>query len=95
VIAVSVEDPLERTLPDAGIVRFVDPETGRLVDADTSARRVRLAYERRTSDERRARRQLFRRLAIDEIVVSTDEGIVEPLLKFFRRRETRLHRRTA
>jgi len=95
VIAVPVEDPLERSLPDAGIVRFIDPETGRLVDADTSARRVRVAFERRTAEERLARRQLFRRLAIDEIVVSTNEGIVEPLLKFFRRRETRLHRRTA
>jgi uncharacterized protein (DUF58 family) len=95
VIAVSVEDPLERALPDAGIVRFVDPETGGLVDVDTSARRVRVAYERRSSEERQARRQLFRQLAIDEIVLSTEGGIVEPLLKFFRGRETRARRRTA
>jgi uncharacterized protein (DUF58 family) len=95
VIAVSVEDPLERALPDAGIVRFVDPETGRLVDVDTSARRVRVAYERSSSEDRQARRQLFRQLAIDEIVVSTEGGIVEPLLKFFHGRETRARRRTA
>jgi uncharacterized protein (DUF58 family) len=95
VIAVSIEDPLERTLPDAGIVRFVDPETGRLVDVNTSARKVRVGYERRVSEDRRVRRQLFRQLAIDEIVVGTDGGIVEPLLKFFRGRETRARRRTA
>jgi hypothetical protein len=95
VIAVSIEDPLERALPDAGIVRFVDPENGRLVEVDTSARRVRLAYERRGSQDRQARRLLFRQLAIDEIVVGTGGGIVEPLLKFFRGREKRARRRTA
>jgi uncharacterized protein (DUF58 family) len=95
VIAVSIEDPLERSLPDAGIVRFVDPESGQLIDVDTSARTVRSHYERRTSEDRQARRQLFRQLAIDEIIVGTEGGIVEPLLKFFRRRETRARRRTA
>ncbi len=95
VVAVSIEDPLERILPDAGIVRFADPETGQMVDVDTSARAVRLNYERRMTQDRQARRQLFRQLAIDEVVVSTDGGIVEPLLKFFRRRETRARRRTA
>jgi len=95
VIAVSIEDPLERVLPDAGIVRFVDPENGRSVEVDTSARRVRVAYERHASQDRQARRLLFRQLAIDEIVVSTEGGIVEPLLKFFRGREKRARRRTA
>ncbi len=95
VIAVSIEDPLERKLPNAGIVRFVDPESGQLIDVDTSARAVRAHYERRTAEDRQARRQLFRQLAIDEIIVGTEGGIVEPLLKFFRRRETRARRRTA
>src|SRR5579862_6709827 len=83
VVAVPIEDPLERTLPNAGIVRFVDPETGSLVDIDTSSRRVRVAYERRAHDDRQARRHLFRQLAIDEIVVGTEGGIIEPLLRFF------------
>lgn len=95
VVAVSVEDPLERTLPSAGVIRFSDPETGQLVDVDTSARAVRLHYERRTAEERRARQQLFRQVAIDEIVLGTEGGVIEPLLKFFRRRETRARRRSA
>jgi uncharacterized protein (DUF58 family) len=95
VIAVSVEDPGERLLPDVGLVRFADPETGAVVDVDTSAPAVRAFYARRAAEERVARQQLFRQLAIDEIVVGTDSGVVDPLLKFFRRRETRARRRTA
>ena len=92
VIAVTVEDPSERTLPDVGLARFVDPETGEAVDVDTSDPEVREQYERTVSEELAGRRQILRRLAIDEIPVLTDQPIVEPLLKFFHARETRARR---
>jgi uncharacterized protein (DUF58 family) len=93
VVAVSVEDPSEQRLPDLGLARFVDPETGDVVDVDTSDARVREAYDRTVADEREMRKRLLRRLAIDEIPVRTDAGIIEPLLRFFRARETRVRRR--
>jgi uncharacterized protein (DUF58 family) len=93
VVAVSVEDPSEQRLPDLGLARFVDPETGDVVDVDTSDARVRDAYDRTVADEREMRKRLLRRLAIDEIPVRTDAGIIEPLLRFFRARETRVRRR--
>ena len=34
----------------------------------------------------------MRRLAIDEIVVNTDQGIMDPLLRFFRMRERRIRK---
>jgi uncharacterized protein (DUF58 family) len=89
VIAVTIEDPGERALPDVGIVRLADPETGATVDVDTSRAAVRAAYARRVAGERQERRDLFRRLAIDEISVSTEGSIVDPLLQFFRGRRTR------
>ena len=92
-VAVSVEDPSEQTLPDLGLARFVDPETGDVVDVDTSDARVREAFDRAVTEERDARRRLLRRLAVDEVPVRTDAGIIEPLLRFFRARETRVRRR--
>lgn len=92
VIAVTVEDPGELTLPDVGLARFVDPETGEEVDVDTSDARVRAAFDTQVQKEREARQKLLRRLAIDEVPVRTDAGYVEPLLKFFRARETRAQR---
>jgi uncharacterized protein (DUF58 family) len=93
VVAVSMEDPSEQHLPDIGIVRLVDPESGETISVDTSDPDVRAGFEQRTGEEREERRHLLRRLAIDEIPIRTDGGIIEPLLRFFRTRETRTRRR--
>ena len=90
VVAVTVTDPAERTLPDAGIVRFRDPETGELVDVDTSDAAIRARFEDRVETEADERRRLLRRLAVDEIAVDTDSGYLDPLLRFFRTRSVRL-----
>jgi uncharacterized protein (DUF58 family) len=88
-VAVVLDDPAERVLPSLGVVRMVDPETGRLVEVDTSATPVREAYAMAIAGERLGRQQRLRRLAIDEVVVDTDRGFAEPLLRFFNVRETR------
>ncbi|HJR68180.1 MAG TPA: DUF58 domain-containing protein [Gemmatimonadaceae bacterium] len=93
VVAVTMEDPREITLPNVGLARFVDPESGTTVTVDTSDTGVRKAFEEMAGAERAERRRLFRRLAIDEIVVRTDASYIEPLMKFFRARETRGGRR--
>ena len=93
VIAVTVDDPSERTLPDIGLARFIDPETGSTLDIDTSDPGVRRRFGDAVEEEVNERRRLLRRLAIDEIPVHTDGSIVEPLIRFFRARETRARRR--
>src|SRR3954464_520575 len=93
VIAVTVGDPSESVLPDVGIARFVDPETGLTIDFDTSDPEVRAQFAKTVGGDSERRRRLLRRLAIDEIPVSTDQSIMDPLLKFFRTRETKARRR--
>lgn len=93
VVAVTVEDPAEVVLPDIGLARLVDPETGARIDVDTSNPALREAYARRVAEEREARRHLLRRLSIDEVAIRTEAPIIEPLLRFFRARETRARRR--
>jgi uncharacterized protein (DUF58 family) len=93
VVAVTVHDPGEDALPDIGVARLADPETGTTLEIDTSAPGVRTAYGARVAEQANARRKLLRRLGIDEIVLTTAGGVVEPLLKFFRSREMRLSRR--
>jgi uncharacterized protein (DUF58 family) len=88
-VAVVLDDPGERELPDLGVARLVDPETGDFVEIDTGAPSVRARYDRELADERSARQQLLRRLAIDEVLVRTENGFAEPLLRFFNSRETR------
>ncbi|MEO5904427.1 MAG: DUF58 domain-containing protein, partial [Gemmatimonadaceae bacterium] len=85
--------PSERELPDIGLARFVDPETGETYEIDTSSPRVRADFEKQVNAQREARKHLLRRLAIDEVPVRTDGNYIEPLLKFFRSRETQAGRR--
>jgi len=93
VVAVTMEDPRELTLPDVGLARFTDPETGFTLNADTSDPHVRAKFEETVREEGEARRRIFRRLGIDEIVVRTDGGYIDALLRFFRLREQRGRRR--
>jgi uncharacterized protein (DUF58 family) len=93
VIAVTVNDPGEQTLPNIGVARFTDPETGTQLEVDTSDHAVRAAYAERISADASARRRTLRRMGVDEILLTTENGAVEPLLKFFQTRETRLRRR--
>jgi uncharacterized protein (DUF58 family) len=93
VVAVTVDDPSEHELPDLGLARFVDPETGETLDVDTSDPDVRARFAEAVTEEITARKRLLRRLAIDEIPLHTDGGVVDPLIKFFRTRETRSRQR--
>jgi uncharacterized protein (DUF58 family) len=93
VVAVTVEDPSEEHLPDLGLARFMDPETGLTIDVDTSDPAVRANFAEAVTEELATRRRLLRRLAIDEIPLRTDGDVVDPLIKFFRARETRARHR--
>ncbi|HVZ49439.1 MAG TPA: DUF58 domain-containing protein [Gemmatimonadaceae bacterium] len=88
-VAVVLDDPGERDLPNLGVTRLVDAETGRLLEIDTSDPAVREHYRAAVDAEGLARRQLLRRLAIDEVVVRTEAGWAEPMLRFFNTRELR------
>jgi uncharacterized protein (DUF58 family) len=72
VLAVEVGDPRERELPAVGRLSVVDPETGELLEVDTSRRRVREAF----AEAERARREHvaaeLRRLRVDHVVLSTE-----------------------
>jgi uncharacterized protein (DUF58 family) len=92
VVVARVEDPAESELPDVGLATLRDPETGARVAVDTSHPKVRAAYATAMAERRAAKRQLLRRLAIDEIPVSTHESFIEPLMRFFRARERRVAR---
>ena len=93
VVAVVLDDPGERELPDVGVARLVDAETGALAEVDTANPVVRARYAARLRAEREQRQALLRRLGVDEVLVPLEDGYVEALLRFFRTRETRARRR--
>jgi uncharacterized protein (DUF58 family) len=88
-IPIVISDPREWELPDSGVIEILDSETQQRSAIDTGSRRVRREYadlmQRRAED----RRTVFRRMDTDVIEVRTDRPYVDPLVRFFRKRELR------
>jgi uncharacterized protein (DUF58 family) len=92
VIAVTINDPAEHELPNAGIVKLHDAETGERALVDTSNSRVRKSYAEQAQSVASARKAIFRSCKVDNIEISTDTSYIEPLMRFFKLRERRLVR---
>ncbi len=88
-IAVSVKDPREAALPDAGLMVLKDAETGRQVVIDTGSRAVRRRYAALAAAQKERLTTLLRSRSIDHIEITTGADHVRELVKFFRTRERR------
>ena len=88
IIPICIADRREASLPDLGLITLRDLETGQQVLVDTGSAAVREAYREQRAAAALARQRLFRALGIDTIEVQTDQPYVQPLLRFFRQRET-------
>jgi uncharacterized protein (DUF58 family) len=89
-VAVSITDPREKNLPDIGLVELIDPETGKAMLVDSRDKALRAVFAAESEKRRQVLRAFFRANGIDEIPVSTESDYVDPLVKFFRKREKRL-----
>lgn len=90
IIPIVVADQREFTMPNVGLVRLRDAETGNMVVLDTFSRANRRAYEEYARRQAADRDALFRKLKLEPIHIYTGEDFVEPLRKFFHKRE--MHR---
>lgn len=91
-IAITVSDPRERSLPDVGYLELVDAESDQRVVLDSGNRYVRQQFEHLASQDELKLRQLLRRTSVDQIDIQTDRSYVPPLIEFFRARERKLVR---
>ena len=92
VIPVMLVDPRDEQLPDVGLCSFEDLETGEEVLVDTSDPAVRRHYAESMRALRESRDKLFRKLALDRVVVRTDGSFVAPIRDLFAKRARRIGR---
>jgi len=88
-ITITVTDPREVEFPSLGLIEIEDIETGESMVIDSKSLRIRSSYRQRGLAEAEARRNLFRRIDVDQIAVQTDRPYLESILKFFKMRERR------
>ena len=90
IVAITVTDPREMELADAGIVKLEDLESGRTFMVDTSDLSVRKKYATDARKRREDRDMLFRSINVDNIDIRTDMPYAQSLFRFFKTRERRL-----
>lgn len=88
-IAVHIEDPRERALPDLGVLTLEDAESGEMIELDTGDPRVRRRFGEEA--QRRSQRLLadIRAEGVDALELSTDAPYLPALQRFFKGRERR------
>jgi uncharacterized protein (DUF58 family) len=70
-LAIEARDPREETLPAAGHLTLVDPETGAQLEVDTGSATLRREYAEAEARERRAVAEALRRARAEHVVLST------------------------
>ncbi len=88
-IPIIIRDPREWELPSIGLVELYDPETGDLLLVDTASARVRRQYAASVQERVRERESMFRRMDAQTLEIRTDQPYVDPLVRFFHKRELR------
>ena len=86
VVAIQVYDKRVEELPDVGLMKMVDPETGVDVYVDTSSRRVRALHRKWWVESQVRLRDTFSKSGVDSISVRTDQDYVKSLMNLFAKR---------
>ena len=91
VVAVRLLDPLELELPDLGLIPIRDAETGEQLLVDTHDAGFRKRFARIAAQREADLRQALARAGVDTLELSTDDDLVDAILRFtdLRKRRSR------
>ncbi len=81
--AIQIYDRRDAEMPNVGLLKVRDPETGARVWADTSLASVRNAYGQAWRDQQAALETVYTKTGMHNISVRTDEDYVKKLMQLF------------
>jgi len=84
--ALRIFDPREEEMPDVGLVRFKDAETGFVSVMDTSDSNVRNNYRLFFQQTAQQTTELLNKSGVDHVAIRTDQSYVRPLMNLFKQR---------
>ena len=85
-VAIRIADEKETRLPDLGLAKFYDPETGETIWIDTADSTIRNEFASRYADHVTKVEEVLKKYGIDQTVLYTGEDYVKELKKLFERR---------
>ncbi|MCD8289374.1 MAG: DUF58 domain-containing protein [Prevotella sp.] len=86
VAAIQIYDAFARRLPDAGLMKVEDAETGRELIVDTSSKKLRTAHERAWRQRQQQLGETFAKCNIDWTAIATDDDYVKAMILLFKQR---------
>ena len=86
IAALQVYDIREAELPNVGLIKVKDAETGERIWIDTSDKRLRTSYKHRWNERQLQLQKIFKQSGVDSVSISTNDDYVRALMKLFRLR---------
>jgi uncharacterized protein (DUF58 family) len=86
IVAIKIFDQLESQIPDIGLIKIQDTETGYEKWIDTSAGNTRRNYMEWWESHLAGIKTTFRKCGVDSAFLCTGEDYVKPLIKLFKSR---------
>ena len=86
VVAIQVYDQRAKELPDVGLMKVVDAETGYEQYVDTSSQKLRQAYHKYWMTKQAQLQETFNKSNVDNVSIGTHEDFVKALLLLFKKR---------
>ena len=86
VVAIQVYDQRAKELPDVGLMKVVDAETGFEQYVDTSSKRLRDSYRKYWMNRQSQLLETFNKNNVDNVSIATNEDFVKALMLLFKQR---------
>jgi uncharacterized protein (DUF58 family) len=86
VVAIQVYDQRAKELPDVGLMKVVDAETGFEQYVDTSSKRLRDSYRKFWMNRQTQLFETFNKSNVDNVSIATNEDFVKALMMLFKQR---------
>lgn len=83
VMAIQVYDKWAKALPDVGLVKVDDAESGHEMYVDTSSKKVRAAHARYWTERQQMLKDTLSRANVDWVSVATDDDYVKAMMHLF------------
>ena len=83
VMAIQVYDKWAKALPNVGLVKVVDAESGHEMYVDTSSKKVRAAHARYWIERQQMLKDTLSRANVDWVSVATDDDYVKAMMHLF------------
>lgn len=83
VMAIQVYDKWAKALPDVGLVKVVDAESGHEMYVDTSSKKVRAAHARYWTERQQMLKDTLSRANVDWVSVATEDDYVKAMMHLF------------